>query len=200
VSARQKHQDVSRIVHRHRFATRTNHSFPDWNFTRRATTAVMGWGFFWTIKNIDGIGAATGFERDSRREKIGQACSFKRGRHHHHTEIRARAILQIETACERDIDRETALVEFIENNRADAMKLRVILDPALEYAIGEVENFGFISILRIEAHRMTNFATNARAALFCHPSGKQSRCHASGFDDENHALHARIKQHAGHFR
>ena len=91
-------------------------------------------------------------------------------------------------------------MEFIENHRADAMQLRVILDPALEHAIGEVENFCFISILRIEAHRVTYFAPNARAALFCHPSGEQSRCHASWLDDENHSLHARIKQHAGHFR
>ncbi len=160
----------------------------------------MSRSFFRTIKNLDGIGAATGFERDSGREKIGQACSFKRGRHHHHTEIRARTVLQIETAGERDIDRETAFVEFIEYHRADAMKLRVILDPALENTIGEVENFCFISILRIEAHRMTHLATHARAALFRHPSGKQSRGHASGFDDENHTLDARIEQHAWHLR
>ena len=73
------------------------------------------------------------------------------------------------------------------------MELRVILDPALEHAVGEVENFGFIPVLRIEAHRMTHPATHACAALFRHPSGKQSRCHASGLDDENHALHARIE-------
>jgi hypothetical protein len=46
---------------------------------------------------------------------------------------------------------------------------------------------------------MTHLATNARATLFCYPSGKQSRGHASGLDHENHALHARIQQHAGHF-
>ena len=160
----------------------------------------MSWDFFRTIKNLNGVGAATGFERDSGREKIGQARGFKRGRHHHHSQIRARTILQVETACERDIDRETAFVEFIEYHSTDAMKLRIILDPALENTIGEVENFCFISILRIEAHRMTHLATNTCAALFCHPSGKQSRCHASGLDDENHALHARIKQHAWHFR
>ena len=160
----------------------------------------MGRSFFRTINNLNGIGAATGFERHSGREKIGQACSFKRGRHHHHSQTRARTILQIETTSERDIDRETAFVEFIENHRTDAMKLRIILDPALENPIGEVKNFCFISILRIEAHRMTHLATHARAALFRHPSGKQSRCHAPGFDHKNHALHARIKQHARHFR
>jgi hypothetical protein len=47
---------------------------------------------------------------------------------------------------------------------------------------------------------MTHLATYARAALFRHPTGKQSRCHASGFDHESHALHACIQQHAGHFR
>ena len=77
-------------------------------------------------------------------------------------------------------------MKLIENHGTHAMKLRIVLDPALEHAVGEVEDARVIAVFRIETHRVSNFPAERGPTLFRHPAGKQAGGHPARLDHQNH--------------
>ena len=74
-------------------------------------------------------------------------------------------------------------MEFVEDHRADPGEGRVLLQPALEDAVGQVDQAGVAAVFRVEADRVANLAAERRAAKLGDPAGEQSRGHPARLDD-----------------
>ena len=120
MGAGQEHQDVTGIRHGHRLTANGGHLLPDRNFARRASTAVVHRRSIRPIEHVHRIDPPAGLERGGGREEIRESRGFQRRGHHHDAQVRARAVLQVQTTGECDVHRQTAFVELVENHRADA--------------------------------------------------------------------------------
>ncbi len=89
------------------------------------------------IAGFDGEGAAFAFDDGSAPEKLRHARPIERRRHGQDAQILAQAALAVERKRKPEIGIERALVELVEQHRADAGKLRVVEDHAGEDALGD---------------------------------------------------------------
>jgi hypothetical protein len=197
VGAGEEHEDVAGIWEGECFAADIGHAFPEGCFGGWAAAAVVLWGAGRAVEDVDGVGAATGFEGDGVGEVVGEAGGFEGGGHDDDAEIRACGVLEIEAAGEGDIDGEAAFVEFIEDDGADAGEGGFVLEPALEDAVGEEEDAGIAVEFGVVADGVSDFVADLGFAEFGDPSGEEACGHAAGFDDEDAAFDSGIDEHAG---
>ena len=59
-------------------------------------------------------------------------------------------------------------MELIENYCSNADKFGIVLQHALEDAIGDVENFRLRGLLGIETHCVTDLLPECRPPIFCY--------------------------------
>ncbi len=117
-----------------------------------------------------GAGEARGVQR------LGQALAVERGRHHHDAQIGPQLGLHFERERETEVSAEMALVELVEDQRADAVEQRVVLQHAGEDAFGDHLDAGARTDLRFEADAVAD----RLAGLFTACAGHEVRGRARG--------------------
>ena len=198
VHAGQEAQQVPGLGQGERFLAHRGDFFPDGSLHRRAAATVVDLRAIGAVEGFDRESPAAGFQHFCRGEVVCQAACFEGGGHHQHPQVGAGGFLEVEAAAEGDIDGQAAFVEFVKNHRSDTGEGRVLLQPALEDAVGQVDQPGVTAVFRIEAHRVADLAAERRATQLGDPAGEQARGHPPRLDDQDPALDARIHQHSRH--
>ena len=106
---------------------------------------------------------AAGAGQARRVEEARELLAIERGRHHHKAQVFAQAGLHVDTEREAEVAVQMALMEFVEQNRADAFEHRVILEHAREDAFGDDFNARRRRYLRFEADAITDGCTDRLA-------------------------------------
>ena len=88
------------------------------------------------------------------------ARAVERRGHHQELQIVAQALLHIECQRQSKIGVERALVEFVEQQRSDAVERRVVQHHAGEHALGHHLDAGRPRHLRAEAHAVADGLTD----------------------------------------
>ncbi len=73
---------------------------------------------------------------------IAEAVGIKGGGHNQQPQLRPQQLLTLMRQCQRQVGMQVTLVEFIENNQADTVKLRIILQHAGKNTFGDHLNPG----------------------------------------------------------
>ncbi len=89
------------------------------------------------IARLDREGAALAGDDGSVAEKLRNPRAVERRRHRQDAQVIAQAALAVEREGKPQIGIERALVELVEQHRADAGKLGIIEDHAREHALGD---------------------------------------------------------------
>ena len=115
-------------------------------------------------------------------EEAREFFAIKRGTHHHDAQVLAHLRLHVECQRQAEIASEVAFVEFVEQDRADAVEHRVVLDHAGQDAFGDDLDTGRGAGAVLEtdavAHRLRHvFAEAAR-----HEAGGGARGDAARFE------------------
>ena len=89
------------------------------------------------VTRLDREGAANAFDDGSISEKLRDPRAVERGRHRQDAQVFPQAALAVERKRKPEIGIERALVELVEQHRADARKLGIIEDHAGKDALGD---------------------------------------------------------------
>ncbi len=81
--------------------------------------------------------AASGTAQPRRVEETGQPLAVERGRHHHDAQVLAQPGLHVQRQRQAQVGRQVPLMEFVEQQRADAFQHRIVLQHAGEDAFGD---------------------------------------------------------------
>ncbi len=191
VGAGEEDEDVPAIRHRQRLPRERGGLLPDRGFHGRAGLAVVRGRTVRAVQDLHGKRPATGAELCDRSHVIREHAGLQSGRHHDHPQIRPRAFLKVQTTRQRDVHREAALMELIENHRRNPFQARIVLQHALEDAIGDIEDFRLRGLLGIETHRVTDLLPESRLTVFRHEPRQQTRRHPPRLDHHHAARHLR---------
>ena len=132
----------------------------------------------------------------------GNRLGIERGRHYDHRQIRPLRLLQMLHQCERDIAEQIALVELIENHRADIAQRAIILQPAQQNALGDKANARADARVIIKANLIPHFRAQLSLTLPSHARRHRASRHSPRLQNDDHpvARDPRIEQHLRHLR
>ncbi len=151
----------------------------------------------------DAYRIAAPFARQTRRiEELCQPLAVERGRHHHDAQVLAHLRLHVQRQREAEVAGHVPLVEFIEEERADALEHRVVLDHAGEDALGDDLDTRCRGDATLEADAVADRVADLLATLRGHETGGRARGHAPRFQHEDPApgQPGRIEQRRRHLR
>ena len=144
--------------------------------------------------------ATTRFELGDRHHVLGEVVGFQSCRHDDEAKIGSLVFLKIQATTQGYIDGEPAFMKLIEDHGGNTIQRRVVLKHALEYAIGEIEDFGIGAVAGIESNRVTGFFSEWSIAVLCNEPSEQSCSHAAGLDDDHTSGDFRkVSDDAGNF-
>jgi hypothetical protein len=98
---------------------------------------------------------------------------------------------------DRDVRVDAPLVEFVEDDRANAGQQRIALQPRGENALGDDEQLGIGREAPLEADLPTDLAPERLAALGRDARGDRARRHAAGLEQEDGTVGGERRRHAG---
>jgi hypothetical protein len=137
-----------------------------------------------------------------RSEETGEFFAIQGRRHDHDPQVLAQAGLHVQRQRQAKVASQVALVEFVEQDRADALEQRIVLQHAGEDALGHDFDAGFRRDLVLEADAVTHGLADRLAQLPGHEAGSGARGDAARF--QHHDLAAlqpiRIQQRQRHLR
>ena len=117
--------------------------------------------------------AARGEDRAGR-EILRESVGLERGRHDDQLQVGAPRFLQLQSARERDVAVEMALVEFIEKNRRDAGQLGILEQLAQENSFGDEADAGLFRGDFFEANLVTDLVAEPAAPFERDAAGRAS--------------------------
>ena len=132
-------------------------------------------GFAAEIAGLDRKGAAEAFDHRRIAEQARHPRAVDGRRHHQDAQILAQALLRVARQRQAEIGVERALVEFVEQHRADAGQFRVVQDLPGEDAFGDHLDPGLARNFRAEAHPIADGVAGALAQRRRHPLGAGAR-------------------------
>ena len=201
VGAGKEDEDIAAIRHRQRLPRERGGLFPDGCLALRTGLAMVRCGFVRAVQDFHGKGPSSGAELRDGSHVIRQRACLQRGRHHDHPQVGAFALLQVQATRQRDVHREPALVELIEDHRRNPGESWIIVQHALEDAIGDIEDFRLRGLLGIETHRVADILPERRPPVFRHETRQQTRRHPPRLDHHHAPRDLRqIRQHPRDFR
>ena len=89
-------------------------------------------------------------------EQAGDGFGIQRGRHHQQSEVLAQALLHLQAQRQGQVALQIALMKFVEDDQTDAIQLRVTLNAAGQYALGQDLDPGTRRDLALQAHPETH--------------------------------------------
>ncbi len=143
---------------------------------------------------------ATGAAQPRRFQKAGQAFAIQRGRHRHDAQVIAHLRLHIQRQRQTQVAGQMTLVEFVEQQHADAFQHRVVLDQPGQDAFGDDFDAGARGGLVLEADAISHRLANRLAQLARHELRRAAGRHAARL--QHHDLAAgqprRVQQRQRH--
>ena len=129
-----------------------------------------------------------------------QPLTVEGGRHHHDAQVLAQPGLHVQRQGQAEVGRQVALVEFVEQQRADAFQQRVVLQHAGEDALGDHLDAGARGNLVLEADAVADGLADRFAELPGHELGGAARGDAARLQHQNAAAlqPGRIEQRQRH--
>ncbi len=122
-----------------------------------------------------------------RAEERGQALAVEGGRHHHDAQVLTQPGLHVQRQCQAEVGRQVALVELVEQQRADAVQQRVVLQHAGEDAFGDDLDAGTRGDPVLEADAVADGLADRLAELPRHELGGTARGDATRFQHHDPA-------------
>lgn len=152
------------------------------------------------VFDIDRITLSFGDEDGAVVQIGGDRFGIEGGGHHEHGQIGALGLLQAFYQSEGDIAEEIALVEFVEDHRADIGESAVVLEPAQQDAFSDEADAGLTAGAIIEADLITHFSTGLGRAFRGDAGGHASGRDAAGLQNDNHFLvsNSGVEEHLRH--
>ena len=111
--------------------------------------------------------------------------------HDHDFQLRAHRALQLAQTGEGEVGVQAALVEFVEDHRADPLQKRIAAQLAGQAAFGHHPQPGITGTDALEAHSITDFAAEGGAALVADPTGEGARCDPARLEQVHPARNGR---------
>ncbi len=112
-------------------------------------------------------------------QKAGQALTIERGRHRHDAQVFAHLRLHIQCQRQAEVAGQMAFVEFVEQQHADAVQHRVVLDQPGQDAFGDDFNAGARRCLVLEADAVAHHFADRLAELARHELRRAAGRHAA---------------------
>ena len=128
---------------------------------------------------------ATGHVEGGRVEVVGEGLGVEGGAHGHRVQIRSGAAAQPLNHREGQVGVEVALVDLVEDHRADAAELGVGDQPADEDALGDEDQPGLRGDLGVEADSVADLVADRAAALAGDAAGGQASGHAPRLEHQD---------------
>ena len=123
---------------------------------------------------------------DRRVAKVrGDARGIEGGGHDEDLEIVAKPALDVERECQAEVGIERAFVEFVEDDEPGAGKLRILLEPAGEDALGDDLDPRFRRDAPLEAHGVANRSAHLLAQRLRHAVRGVARGKAAGLQHDD---------------
>ena len=129
--------------------------------------------------------AATGADQLRRIEPARDALAVERRRHDHETQVRAQIRLHVEGERGAEVAMQMAFVEFVEQDRADAGQLGVVLDHPGQDAFGDDFDARRRRDLRFEADAIAYRLADAFTALRSHELGRRAGGDPARFEQQD---------------
>ena len=130
---------------------------------------------------------AAGAAQAGRREPARQTLAFEGGRHQHQAQVGTQGRLHVQRKREPEIGGERALVELVEQDRADAGEFRVVLQQAGQDALGDHLDAGVSAGARFETHAITDRSAHRLAERLGHEGGRRARGQPARLEDDDAA-------------
>ena len=127
------------------------------------------------VARRDRIGAAFAFDQRRFAKEGANPRAVERRRHHQKAEVLAKAGLRVERQRKAEIGVERALVELVEQNRADAFERRIVEDHPGEHALGDDFDARARGRKALEPHAEANRLADPLAQGRGHPRGRGAR-------------------------
>ncbi len=128
----------------------------------------------WEMRDLHRI-AAAGAGQPRRVQELCQAFAVQRRRHHHDAQVLAYLRLHVQRQRQAQVGSQVAFVEFVEQQRADAVEHRVVLEHPGQDALGDHLDAGARGHLVLEADAVAHGLARRFAALPGHERGGAAR-------------------------
>jgi hypothetical protein len=121
------------------------------------------------IARLDRKGASFARNHRCAADKLGNARAVDRRRHDDEPQIFAQTLLDVAGECEAEIGVERPLVEFVKNDRRNAVEHGIVEDQPGENAFGDDLDAGFLRDFRAETHPQPHRIADPLAKRLRHP-------------------------------
>ena len=125
-----------------------------------------------------------------RADESGEAGAVEGGGHGEEAEFGAEQALEVEAECHCEVAFERALVDFVEDDRGDAVERRVGLEAAHEEALGDDLDAGGVGDGALEAGAEADGLADGLADELGHAGGGGAGGEAAGFEHHDAAVAA----------
>jgi hypothetical protein len=131
------------------------------------------------VARLHRVGAPLAGDDRSAAQEPGDRGPVQRGRHHHDAQVVAEEGAALEGERQAEVGVETALVELVEDHRADPLQRRVRLEHPGEDALGDHLDAGVRPHPRVHPHTVAGGAAGPLAQEPRHPLRGGARCEAA---------------------
>ena len=137
------------------------------------------------MAGLDRVGASFRFHHGRVAEKPRHAGTVEGGRHHEDAKILPQRALRIEGEGQPEVGIEGALVELVEQHRADPGQFRIVEDHPGEHALGDDLDPGAGRDLGAEPHAQTHRVADPLTEGGGHALGRTARGEPPGFQQDD---------------